>query len=319
MNDPLPLFSVVVPSCNRCRQLAACLQALADLDYPRDRFEVVVVDDGSRVPLEAIVAPFRPRMTLMLLSQPNAGPGAARNAGVSRARGEYIAFTDDDCAPEPGWLRALADRLAGSAGAMVGGRTVNALPRNHYAVASQMLIAYIYDYYNADPDRAQFFASNNFTVPRDRFLVLGGFDARFPKAAAEDRDLCDRWVTAGYPARYAPQAVVHHAHPLGLGTFWRQHFNYGRGAYRFHCLRAARGQGPVRVEPLSFYVNLIRFPCAPPAGGRGLPRAALLVLAQLANVTGFFCEPWRARGGQRVSAPRAVGDRELANASPDRA
>jgi glycosyltransferase involved in cell wall biosynthesis len=300
----LPTFSVVIPTYNRPRELAACLRALADLDFPHDRFEVVVVDDGSPVPPEGVVASFRPRLDLVLLSRPNAGPGDARNAGVSRARGEYIAFTDDDCAPEPSWLTALADRLASSPGALVGGRTVNALPGNRYAAASQTLITYIYDYYNANPDRARFFASNNIAVPRDRFLAMGGFDARFPKAAAEDRDFSDRWVAAGYPAVYAPHAVVRHAHPLRLGTFGRQHFNYGRGAYRFHRLRAARGAGPVRLEPLSFYVNLVRFPLAPPAAGRGLPEAALLVLAQLTNAAGFFYEQLWAGAGQRVGPPR---------------
>src|SRR5262245_58451428 len=127
------MFSVVIPTHNRPRELAGCLRALADLHYPRDRYEVVVVDDGSRAPPEAIVASFRPWLDLVLLSRPHAGPGAARNAGVSRARGEYLAFTDDDCLPDPNWLTALGDRLAGSPGALVGGRTVNALPGNRYA------------------------------------------------------------------------------------------------------------------------------------------------------------------------------------------
>jgi GT2 family glycosyltransferase len=293
---------VVVPTYNRPWELTACLRALADLDYPRDRFEVVVVDDGSPVPPEEVVASFRPRLDLVFLSRPNAGPAAARNAGAFRARNEYIAFTDDDCAPDASWLAGLADRLAGAPGALVGGQTVNALPGNRYAAASQMLITYIYEYYNANPNQAQFFASNNIAVPRDRFLGLGGFDARFPRAAAEDRDFCDRWVAAGYPAVYAPHAVVRHAHPLRLGTFVRQHFNYGRGAYRFHQLRAARGAGPVRLEPLAFYVNLVRFPFAPSAGGRGLPEAALLVLAQLTNAAGFFYERLWAVAGRRVSS-----------------
>jgi GT2 family glycosyltransferase len=300
----LPTFSVVVPTCNRPRQLAACLGALAGLDYPRERFEVVVVDDGSPVPPKEVVASFRPRLYLVFLSRPNAGPGVARNTGALRARGEYLAFTDDDCGPDPSWLASLADRLAASPGALVGGRTVNALPGNRYAAASQTLVTYVYDYYNADPDRARFFASNNLAVPRDRFLTLGGFDARFPRAAAEDRDFSDRWVAAGYPAVYAPHAVVRHAHPLRLGTFGRQHFNYGRGAYRFHRLRAARRAGPVRLEPLSFYVNLVRCPLAPPDGGRGLPEAALLVLAQLMNAAGFFYERLWAGAGMRVGPLR---------------
>ncbi len=190
--------------------------------------------------------------------------------------------------PEPGWLKALADRLVRCPGALVGGRTVNNLLRNPYAAASQRLVTYIYEYYNADPDQARFFASNNFAVPRGRFLELGGFDARFPRAAAEDRDFCDRWVMAGFPAVSATRAVVRHGHRMRARTFWRQHFNYGREAYRFRQFRTTRGTGPVRVEPLSFYVNMLAAPCAPPVGARGLPEVALLVLSQVANAAGFF-------------------------------
>ncbi len=53
-----PFFSIIVPTYNRLRQLSACVQSLTCLDYPRDRFEVIVVDDGSKTPPKAVVAPF---------------------------------------------------------------------------------------------------------------------------------------------------------------------------------------------------------------------------------------------------------------------
>ena len=101
MSEGLPHFSVVVPTYERPARLAACLRSLARLGYPRERFEVLIVDDASaRPPLEAIEQ-FRDALDLKLLEQTkNAGPAAARNLGARHASGEFLAFTDDDCEPE---------------------------------------------------------------------------------------------------------------------------------------------------------------------------------------------------------------------------
>ena len=104
--DLLPSFSVVVATHSRPRQLARCLEALADLDYPRDRVEVLVVDDGGSKSLDRVIAPYRDRLNLALLSQARAGPGAARNTGAARAKRTFLAFTDDDCIVSPDWLTA---------------------------------------------------------------------------------------------------------------------------------------------------------------------------------------------------------------------
>src|SRR5271170_7752963 len=103
-------FSIVVPTYNRPRQLAACLAALARLDYPRDRFHVVVVDDGSASPMDTVIAAFRDRLDIECHRQANSGPGPARNRGARSAKGRILAFTDDDCAPHSDWLKTLAAR-----------------------------------------------------------------------------------------------------------------------------------------------------------------------------------------------------------------
>ena len=74
------------------------------LGYPQDRFEVIVVDDGSEPPMDSVVSFFRDRLELVLLSQANSGPAAARNTGAAQAKGKFLAFTDDDCTPAPDWL-----------------------------------------------------------------------------------------------------------------------------------------------------------------------------------------------------------------------
>ncbi|MEM1127325.1 MAG: glycosyltransferase [Bacteroidota bacterium] len=283
-------FSVVVPTYNRPEALARCLGALAALDYPPDALEVVVVDDGSHMDLRPTVQAVQGRLPCRLVQQANAGPAAARNAGARAATHPYLAFTDDDCCPEPSWLRALADTLEATPGALAGGRTLNVLGGNPYAATSQLLVSYLYDYYADRTDGLRFFTSNNFAMARDRFIELGGFDETFPLAAGEDREFCYRWGRRGWPLRYTDQAVIRHAHTMTLHGFVRQHLAYGRGAYHFRQLLSQEEQTALRVEPLSFYLNLLLSPLRYDEGRGRLRQMALLFLSQVANVAGFFAE-----------------------------
>jgi glycosyltransferase involved in cell wall biosynthesis len=281
-SPPVPLFSIIVPTWNRPRELRACLGALAKLDYPESRFEVIVVDDGSEPALEATdFDGLDGRVTW--LRQPNAGPAAARNAGADKAQGQYLAFTDDDCMPAPGWLNGFIRAFKQAPQALVGGCTTNGLPGNIYATASQMIVDAARAYFNATQSQLQFFASNNLALPADLYRAMRGFDVSF--RTSEDRDFCDRWVGEGHSLVYAPDAVIQHRHDLTLAGFWRQHFAYGKGASHFHCARARRGAESFRPE-LSFYRHVFRYSCS--HDKRMLSLTALLFLWQVANTAGYL-------------------------------
>jgi GT2 family glycosyltransferase len=296
-------FSIIVPTRNRPAQLQKCLEAVARMDYPRSRLEVIVVDDGSERSQEQTISSVRDFLDLTVLTQPGAGPASARNAGVARAEGRFLAFLDDDCTPSTEWLQKLAARFDSGPNRIVGGRTVNALSENAYSTASQVLINYLYEYYNRDADNAGFLASNNIAFEANLFRTVGGFDSAYPRAAAEDRDLCDRLRSCGNRMTYAADAIVYHAHALTFRTFWRQHFNYGRGATRFHAARARRSQEGVKLEPVSFYLELLRYPFARRTGWPALSLAVLLLISQGANALGFFWEHASRSLNMRASAP----------------
>jgi len=293
-----PFVSVIVPTFQRPDALAACLGALAELDYPRDRFEAIVVVDGGDPPTEAI-AGARDRLDVTMIEQTNSGPAAARNAGAAHARGDLLAFTDDDCLPDRGWLRAFAE-LGIEADVLAGGRIVNGAPDNVYAEASQLVLDFVFDYYCADPQRARFLISCNMCVPAARFREVGGFDARF--RVSEDRELSDRWRFRGGRVVYVPEAVVHHVRPMSFRGFVRQHFAYGRGAYRYQQERARRGSGRLRSD-VSFHRELPgRLRRTLPRTGRRAPAlTGLLGVWQAANTAGFLYEAAKdrkaARGG----------------------
>lgn len=285
-----PFISIIIPTYNRPEQLATCLESLIELDYPHNCFEVIVVDDGSKTSLESVVAPFTSQLDVTLLRQINNGAASARNTGAKQAKGEFLAFTDDDCMPAADWLKTLAANFIQAPNCLIGGRTINILSKNIYSTASQELIDYVYKYYNTKPHKARFFASNNIALSKERFLAIGGFDITYLRMASEDRELCDRWLQKGYLMLYAPEVQINHAHHLSLISFWQQHFFYGRGAFCFHKIRAKRAAAPIRIEPLSFYINLFTYPLSISKFPRGLVISTLLFLSQLAATFGFFSE-----------------------------
>src|SRR5579871_5771350 len=138
LNEELD-FSVIIPTRNRPQQLSQCLAALASLDYPRDRFEVLVIDDGSTQPLESVISDWKSRVPVRLLIQSNTGPATARNRGAAEARGGWLAFLDDDCRAAPGWLKGFADTAASSE-EVLGGATQNVSPHRPCSAASQALV-----------------------------------------------------------------------------------------------------------------------------------------------------------------------------------
>jgi GT2 family glycosyltransferase len=296
-DDTIARFSVVVPTRRRPAALRRCLESLAQLEYPVDAHEVVVVDDGGGLDGELVASSGG---NVRFLEQAPAGPARARNRGATAASAPYLAFVDDDCVVDSGWLHALGVELRARPEAAIGGCVVNDLPENACATATQMLIDYVNRWYASNRPERQFATSNNLAVSRARFLELGGFDERFELPAAEDRDFAARWAAAGRELVSAPAAVVRHAHDLTLARFLRQHFNYGRGS---HALRSPESADVAGFEPLGFYFRLV----TEPLGQQGLARrralvlVALLALSQAATALGFVYEATRSRQGASTS------------------
>ena len=139
--------SVIIPTYNRLANLTKCLRAIDGVDFPRDRFEVIVVDDGGSVPVRSAIDESAVGLDITLVWQDNAGPGAARNTGARRARGQYLIFLDDDCYPERGWLGALIARMEKARQEAVAGKTVNGCPGNLYDCVSHLLSYNQYEHY----------------------------------------------------------------------------------------------------------------------------------------------------------------------------
>ncbi len=311
-HQPSPAWSVVVPTWNRPARLAECLAALGALQPPAGGFEIVVVNDGGEAPLDRVPEGVARGNALVvrILTQSHAGPAAARNHGAANARGKWLAFTDDDCAPAADWLLVLEGALATSPDALIGGTVRNALGANLFSEASQALAAYTARYFDGQGARDRFFTSNNIALGTAAFRAAGGFDAGFGVKAGEDREFCARWHAQGRPSRSEPLALVYHAHRLRATSFLRQHFAYGRGAQNFRAARRHDGS-PVRVDP-AFYMGSLRYAWQHRPRRRGAALMVLTVAAHAAYLGGLAGASLR-RAFTATPAPSAAGPRRNPN------
>jgi len=224
-----PFVSVVIPTRNRLNLLKQAIEGIRRQDYPRDAFEVIVVDDGSTdgtLPWLQSLAERRDEITIKPLTHAHGGPGAARNLGIESARGEFVAFTDDDCIPDDDWLSNLVAAMVESPCAALGGRIVC---RETQGLISRYC-AHIG--FNTSLSRGDWLDSLNTANTIIRASVLretGGFDVHFRFPTAEDTEITNRMRHLGYDYGKCFVATVSH---LARDTCWGLHrtfFNRGLG------------------------------------------------------------------------------------------
>jgi cellulose synthase/poly-beta-1,6-N-acetylglucosamine synthase-like glycosyltransferase len=309
----LPFASVIIPTYQRPAQLAECLDALHQQSYPSTRFEVIVVDDSGEPPAAPVVTAFGSRLRTTVVRVARGGPGAARNVGAANARGSILAFLDDDCRPDPRWLALLVGTVQQDDRVLVGSRIINALPSDLYASATHCLVDYLYRVCNQPGSHTEFLSSTGFAVSREAFLSIRGFDPSV-RHASEDREFCQRWSRCGRRLVYNPEALVRHAHPLSAGQFWRQHFNYGRGAFEYRRTVARQIGADLRLERIAFYARLLGHPLEVETGPLRFALCGLLALSQLATAAGFVWQwqiDWRSPAS-RVAARETELDSGMA-------
>ena len=251
-----PDVSIVVATHNRAHRLPGLLDAIRAQSHPRERLELIVVVDGSTDETAAVLerAVADGDLELRVIALPaGIGRAGARERGWRAARASLIAFTDDDCIPDPGWLGAGIAAADAHPGAIVQGRTepiaaeLDAYGGRRLAFTRTIRVRAL------DPG----FATCNIFYPRALLVRAGGFDLeRYGRVhGSEDSDLAWRAIAGGARAVFAPEALVRHAvnwlGPLGklrLAAGWelrayadhpglrRAHFTRGFFWKRSHYL-----------------------------------------------------------------------------------
>jgi glycosyltransferase involved in cell wall biosynthesis len=223
--------SVVVPTFNRPQLLERGLAGLVAQTFDPSAYEIVIADDAASESTRLQVEEWRSRclqsgpVIHYLPVRDSRGPAAARNAGWRFAQGQVIAFTDDDCIPEPEWLvagtRAIREGATG-----VSGRVVVPLPDDPTD----------YERNAAGLATAEFVTANCFYL-RSALEAVGGFDERFAMAWREDSDLWLTFMGRGEKLVSAEDAVVIHPlrpAPWGVSLSQQRKSQYNALLYKKH-------------------------------------------------------------------------------------
>lgn len=279
----------VICTYKRPRLLTAAVQSVLAQTLPTSDYEVVVVDNGddhdTRQAIEALAAP-----NLRLLTEPILGLTRARNLGIAEARGDLIAFLDDDAAAEPDWLGNLVAAYRGLEGrhAVIGGPVRPAWEAQPPKWLRGHLLTFltVLDYGDSSqecrlPEEPLY--GCNMAVPRATFEAVGGFSARLGRAgsrlmSSDDVELQLRVRAAGGVIVYEPKAAVRHHIPASRLTarwFLRRLFAQGvsDAIMRRELARGDAASGPY-LPPLGARIGRAARTPSPMLGALGLAYVA---------------------------------------------
>jgi len=202
--------SVIIASYNEAENLKNCLKSLSETNYPKENYEIIVVDNNSTDNTKDIIALFP---EVLYLKEDRRGASCARNKGIASSQHDILVFIDADTVVTPSWLSNLIepfeDPLTGAAGGAV-------FPCNKKNIISRYLgISLFMRYHRYGPKReVKGYPSCNLAVRRA--LVGGGFDTLIFNTYGEDKDLCWRIIEQGYKIVFCPKAILMHKHPENI-------------------------------------------------------------------------------------------------------
>jgi mycofactocin system glycosyltransferase len=233
--ESYPLVSIIIPVRDQPGDLGECLHSLAGLDYPEDRLEIIVVDDGSKKDVSEIITSEKIRF---IRHDKSLGPATCRNIGAEHASGDILAFLDADCLAGESWLTELVPFFR-AAGAMASGGYVDGYYRksflDRYEAKSSSLNMGNRLLLEGDSASTFYVPTANLLVTREAFQRVGGF--REGMRIGEDVDFCWRLRDLDDTLVYVPSGRVAHKHRNRLGRMLKRRFEYATSEavlYRAH-------------------------------------------------------------------------------------
>jgi cellulose synthase/poly-beta-1,6-N-acetylglucosamine synthase-like glycosyltransferase len=237
--DTQPFVSVIVPVRDGESTIAGCLDAILATDYPPDRREILVVDNGSSDATAALIQARRVRY----LREPRRGVSQARNLGIATSRGEILAFVDADCLVEPHWLTELVRPFEDPEVGAVAGDLQHVAPTTPAERQAARLLGNWQRFaFNSNP---AYPITANAAYRRDVIDRIGGFDPHMTRAQDVELGLRFR-ERSGRRLAYAERATAHHRNRTTQLGFFRQQLGWAYGAGLVGAKFEAMGGDPVK-------------------------------------------------------------------------
>jgi len=244
-NECLPRYSVIVPAYHEAHRIGDCVRALVDQSIARSDYEIIVIDDASPddtgVVAEASGADAVCRID-------HGGASAARNAGLARARGDLILFTDADCAPCREWIERMVAPFSDPDIVGVKG-TYRSRQKMLVARLVQLEFEVRYERMATLPE-IDFIDTYAAAYRRSILDEEGGFDTEYPVPSAEDVDLSFRLARKGYRMVFVPDAWVWHVHPTSLKAYLKRKMRFGYWRALLYIRYPNKIAGDAHTDPL---------------------------------------------------------------------
>jgi len=204
-----PQVSIIIPVLNGQKTIRDCIDSLLKLNIPEQDREIIIVDNGSTDRTLELLAEYG--SFLKIFHEKIRGAAAARNRGIKKCRGKWVAFTDADCVVDSNWLTSKMPHFSDSSVGIVGGKILAKRPANKVELFGER----IHDQFKAiNVYHPPSVASGNWASPRRLLITMGGFDTSLLRG--QDTDLSYRIGGEGYSLVYEPKSVVYHGNENNL-------------------------------------------------------------------------------------------------------
>ncbi|PSN14668.1 glycosyl transferase family 2 [filamentous cyanobacterium CCT1] len=239
--------SVIIPVFNDSERLQVCLSALEQQTYPSDRYEVLVVDNGSTEDIESAVANFP---HARFIHEPQPGSYAARNHGTTLAKGDILAFIDSDCTPAPDWLEKGVAKLIGlPKGGLVAGRVELYYQNPKHPTAVELFDSITFLQQQKYIEQDHFGATANLFTYKSVIESVGPFNTNLKSGG--DAEWGNRVYNQGYTVAYADDSWVAHPARRSWQEIYKKVVRITGGGHDLHS------QQPM-YSPLRSWIKLLQ-------------------------------------------------------------
>lgn len=245
-------LSVIIPTRNRRELLKECLNCLLNQDFPKDDYEIIVVDDGSSDGTKELLDELS--ANIKCFRQERKGPATARNVGIKKSKGDVIAFLDDDCLVERSWVTQMVEyqrRLPETIGVAGKFRVMKSNPVSEFSLSLED---------RTSMDDARYFKPSliNHTSFKKKVFERIMFNESFHDAAGEDVEFNYRLYRENLKVLFAPNIIARHHYPMRLGAMLKQQFGFGKN--RVKTLRGSADYPFDRSNTVTYIMKRLATP-----------------------------------------------------------